>query len=220
MTRLLATDLDGTLVRSDNTLSETTRDSLAAAAAAGFEIVLVTGRPTRWLWEVTQALDYTGIAVTANGALTFDLHSHTVIDEWHLTPETLYETTAILRREFPQVYFGVDSGDTFAHEPGYAHDWQIRPARLPRGISHAPIEVAQLEEILRRPALKLLARIDDCSPDAFLGRATELLGDTVFVTRSSGTALLEISAAGVTKATGLERHCQRLGIAEIGRAHV
>jgi Cof subfamily protein (haloacid dehalogenase superfamily) len=212
MIRLLATDLDGTLVRSDNTVSEASRASLSTAHDAGFGIVLVTGRPTRWLWEIADMIGYTGIAVTANGALTFDLETHTVIDSFPLTAEQLINTTEALRQEFPQVYFGVESGDTFAHEPGYAHDWQINPARDRDGQLSAAPEVADLQDILQRPALKLLARIHDGQPDAFLARATELLGDAVYVTHSARSALLEISAAGVTKASGLRRYCHRLGI--------
>jgi Cof subfamily protein (haloacid dehalogenase superfamily) len=214
MIKLLATDLDGTLVRSDNTVSDGTRASLSAAADAGFGIVLVTGRPTRWLWEIADAIGYTGIAITANGALTFDLSTHTVVDSWHLSAEQLSSTTETLREEFPQVYFGVESGDSFAHEPGYAHDWQISPSQDRDGRPHLAPQVAELEEILQRPALKLLARIHDGEPDVFLARATELLGDAVFVTHSARSALLEISAAGVTKASGLARYCGSVGIAQ------
>ena len=47
--RMLASDLDGTLLRSDNTVSQATRDALAAAESAGLVVAFVTGRPPRWL---------------------------------------------------------------------------------------------------------------------------------------------------------------------------
>ncbi|MDQ1721635.1 MAG: hypothetical protein QOI26_1369, partial [Pseudonocardiales bacterium] len=77
MIKLLASDLDGTLLRSDNTVSQATRDALAAAEAAGLIVVFVTGRPPRWLHEVAEATGHRGVAVSANGALTYDLHTET-----------------------------------------------------------------------------------------------------------------------------------------------
>ena len=50
--RLVATDLDGTLLRSDGSVSERTRAVWAAADEAGIETVLVTARPPRWLHDL------------------------------------------------------------------------------------------------------------------------------------------------------------------------
>ncbi|HEY9372640.1 MAG TPA: HAD hydrolase family protein, partial [Streptomyces sp.] len=47
--RLIATDLDGTLLRDDKSLSARTVAALAAAEAAGIEVFFVTGRPARWM---------------------------------------------------------------------------------------------------------------------------------------------------------------------------
>ena len=66
---LLASDLDGTLLRSDNTVAPATRTALKLAADAGLQVVFVTGRPTRWLWEVADATGYAGVVVAGNGAL-------------------------------------------------------------------------------------------------------------------------------------------------------
>ena len=50
--RLIATDLDGTLLKDDGTVSPRTRAALARAAALGIAIVLVTGRPPRWVRDM------------------------------------------------------------------------------------------------------------------------------------------------------------------------
>jgi Cof subfamily protein (haloacid dehalogenase superfamily) len=214
MIKLLATDLDGTLVRSDNSVSDATRDAIAAAARAGLHIVFVTGRPTRWLWEVSEAAGYTGIVVAANGAITYDLARQTLLNQHVMSPDVVRETTRNLAHEFGGVHFAVDSGDTFAYEPGYAHDWDITPARRPDGRLHPPAVIADLADIIARPCVKLLARVQDADPDSFLSAATQLLGDGVSVTHSAQSALLEISAAGVTKASGLADYSQQLGIAQ------
>ncbi|MEY7975264.1 HAD family hydrolase, partial [Streptomyces pilosus] len=47
--RLIATDLDGTLLRDDKSVSPRTVAALAAAEEAGIEVFFVTGRPARWM---------------------------------------------------------------------------------------------------------------------------------------------------------------------------
>ena len=75
---LIATDLDGTLLRSDGTLSDATRRVLAAVEEAGVPVVFVTGRPVRWmesLWEVVGAH---GLAIVSNGAVLYDVAERAV----------------------------------------------------------------------------------------------------------------------------------------------
>lgn len=210
--RLLATDLDGTLLRSDNTVSDATRDALAAAADQGLDVVFVTGRPTRWLWEVSDATGYTGVVVAANGAMAFDLATETILHEIPLDETTLAAVTADLRDNFDDVFFAVDFGEEFAHEPGYKHDWEITTIRDRHGNPMPYPQAQQLSELVARPALKLLARIQGADPDRFLVDAAELIGDRAYVTRSATSGLLEISAAGVSKAAGLARHCELVGV--------
>ena len=45
--RMAATDLDGTLIRTDGTVSRRTCEAMRAAEDAGIVLVLVTGRPPR-----------------------------------------------------------------------------------------------------------------------------------------------------------------------------
>lgn len=80
MIRLLATDLDGTLLRSDGTVSAHTRAVIGRAAEVGFPVVMVTGRPLRWLPEVAVASGLHGVAVAANGALLYDLDRGEIVD--------------------------------------------------------------------------------------------------------------------------------------------
>ncbi|HEY2042582.1 MAG TPA: HAD-IIB family hydrolase [Jatrophihabitans sp.] len=210
--QLLATDLDGTLLRSDNTVSADTRAALLHAAEVGLRIVLVTGRPTRWLWEVADAAGYLGVVVAANGAMTFDLATATVLHEQLLTPQTLAETTSRLRERFPGIRFAVDFGEDFSYEPGYTHDWEVTTVTDRNGDPMPEPRAAELPELTAQPCVKLLAKVADASPDDFWLTSSALLGNTVTVTRSATRALLEISAPGVTKATGLARYCTQHGV--------
>ncbi|HET6211220.1 MAG TPA: HAD family hydrolase [Jatrophihabitans sp.] len=210
--RLLASDLDGTLLRSDNTVSEATRQALAAAERAGLIIAFVTGRPPRWLHEVAAATGHTGVAIGANGAVTYDLHTETVLIEHQLVPELLDQVTGQLRAAIPQVRFGMEYGQDFAYEPGYRHDWELAPAADGSGRPLPSVRSAPLSELLGKPVIKLLAKGRNLHPDQFMDEVEVLVGDVVTVTRSGHSPLVEISPLGVTKASGLAELAASFGV--------
>ena len=70
--KLIALDLDGTLLDSEKRLSERNRDALAAAAAKGVHIVPTTGRFFGMMPEAIRALPFVRYAITVNGAQVYD----------------------------------------------------------------------------------------------------------------------------------------------------
>ncbi len=101
MAYLVATDLDGTLLRGDFTVSQRTRQALQDASAAGVEVVYATGRPPRWLPEVYETTGFMPITVCANGALT--LRGDEVLDVVAIPApvvEQLYELLSAHEVEF------------------------------------------------------------------------------------------------------------------------
>jgi Cof subfamily protein (haloacid dehalogenase superfamily) len=210
--KLVATDLDGTLLHSDGTVSDRSRAALKAAADAGLVVVFVTGRPPRWLDVLVEETGYVGVAVGANGAVLYDMTTEEVISAHTLDEALMAELGAALRTEFPRVQFAVEYGAGFAAEPGYVHDWQINPPYDRRGVAIAQPRVGELAEIITEPAVKLLAKDREVDADLFLAAATALVGGRATITHSSSFGLLEISAPGVTKATGLAEVADRHGI--------
>jgi Cof subfamily protein (haloacid dehalogenase superfamily) len=210
--RMLATDLDGTLLRSDNTVSEDTRKALAEAEQRGLLVAFVTGRPPRWLHEVAAATGHRGIAIGANGAVTYDLHTESLLAEHSIGVPTLNAVTSVLRKAIPEIRFAVEYGLDFAFEPDYRHDWELIPTADRSGRSIPVATKAELTALLVKPAVKLLGKARDLDPDEFMDRVEALVGDQVTVTRSGHSALVEISAAGVTKATGLAHLAESHGI--------
>lgn len=200
---MVATDLDGTLLRSDGSVSPRSRAALRAAHDAGLLVAFVTGRPPRWLDDVIEASGHLGVAVGANGAVLYDMATEKVLAAHWLDTDQLTALTTELRREFPAVCFAVEYGDGFGAEPEYVHDWAINPVKDRRGRPLAEPLVAPLDRIISRPAVKLLAKDHAADVDAFLASVDELLAGRASVTHSSTIGLLEIAAPGITKATGL-----------------
>ncbi|MER6238826.1 Cof-type HAD-IIB family hydrolase [Streptomyces clavifer] len=211
VTRLIATDLDGTLLRDDKTLSDRTIAALAAAEEAGIEVFFVTGRPARWMDVVSAHVHGHGMAICANGAAVADLRADGRLIEVHpLEREVALEVVRILREVAPGTSFAVELTTGIHYEPAYP------PFHLDPGATVAVAEKLLHEEApgTGAPVLKVLAHHPELAPDAFLAMARESAADRASVTRSSPTALLEISGAGVSKARTLAACCAERGIAQ------
>jgi Cof subfamily protein (haloacid dehalogenase superfamily) len=203
--RVVALDLDGTTVRSDGRIGERTQAALRRVEAVGVTVMAVTGRPPRWMHGVLDALGPAGLAVCANGAVVVDLADGRVVEERLLEPGVLRRLIAELGAAIPDLRFAVErpSADGFAHEPGYQPRWSADAQVLD---SRA--------ELFRGPAVKLLARHESLDADDLLAAARAVVAaEAATLTHSSRDGLLEISAAGVSKATTLARLCDRRGIA-------
>lgn len=79
MIRLLAIDIDGTLLDSRGQLPEVHREAVAAAAARGVAIALVTGRAYHFTHDVTRALGLPVTVIVNNGAVVKDPGGTTLI---------------------------------------------------------------------------------------------------------------------------------------------
>lgn len=200
--RLVATDLDGTLVHSDGTVTPRTRAALAAAEEAGITVVFVTGRPLRWAREVFEHVGPHGLAIISNGALVWDVAGDRAALERPIPSGAGREVARLLRAAVPGTAYAVETAAGIALEPQFMERYPV-PAQARR---------APAEHLFDDPVLKLLARHEELSPQDFWDRAERAAGHLVEITWSSAGALLEMSAAGVTKATTLERLCASLGV--------
>ncbi len=207
--RLIATDLDGTLLRDDKSLSPRTVAALAAAEEAGIEVFFVTGRPARWMGVVSDHVHGHGLAICANGAAVVDLHAGPEFVQVRALPrEAANSVVQALRAAAPGTSFAVELTTGINYEPEYPPFFQDPGAK-----------VATAEKLLHEdtddsaaPVLKLLAHHTDLDPDAFLALARSAAGAYASITRSSPTSLLEISGQGVSKASTLALCCAERGI--------
>ena len=203
--KLIATDLDGTIVAHYGFISDRTKIAFAAAHAAGIHIYFITGRPIRWMKEIKDNFNF-GLGVCGNGALLYDFINEKVLEEWSFSIEAQLETVKRLRQVIPPVSFATEIGEDFLREKKYVPRWDI-------GEDNVGVDL--IEEVITAPALKMLARCSDgeFSSDEMLALASKALEGIATVTHSNSTdSLLEISAVGVSKGATLSKVAGRLGL--------
>ncbi|KZO59756.1 hypothetical protein HMPREF3086_15155 [Dietzia sp. HMSC21D01] len=197
---LVATDVDGTLIGSDDLVPAANLAVVEDLVADGATFVLATGRPPRWLAQVVDQLPVAPLAVCANGAVIMDSGSGEFLETSLLDPDTLAAIDEVLRERLPgsgiaAERLGADAADAdFVASPDYEHAW-IHPEHLEVG--HA--------EVLSEPVLKLLARVPGMPSADMLAALRGEVDHLADVTYSTTNGLIEFAARGVTKASGLAR---------------
>lgn len=200
--RLAAIDLDGTLLRSDATVSERSREALAGAQARGLTIVFVTARHPGSVVPIAREAGVGGYAICSNGATVFDLDAGRVVRERVIESEIAARLVRALRERVPGVLFAVESRAEMAFEPMFqAWDWEP-----PEGT-----RFADALELVADPITRLIARHADYELDVLAALVRELAGDSADVV-VPGMWTVELSAVGVSKASALAELCEELGL--------
>lgn len=203
MPRLVATDLDGTLLHTDGTVTARTREVLEELDRRGVPVVFVTGRPLRWMEALWTDVGGHGLAICSNGGIVYDVSRHQVRSARTIAPATVVQVGDLLRGVLPGTTFAVEKTDGFAREESF----------LPRVAPPHAVPVGTLTDIADDSVVKLLARHDTRDPESFWAHVEEAVGHLVTTTWSSSSALVEMSAHGVTKASTLELLCREMGVA-------
>ena len=207
---LVASDVDGTLLDDDETITGRTREAVRAAVAGGVEFVLATGRPPRWIAPVVDALGFAPMAVCSNGAVIYDPAEDRIITARTLSVGVLAELAEIATRAIPGAGLAVQRVGRSAHDtatpqfvssPGYEHAW-LNPDNT---------EVSQ-EDLLSAPAIKLLIRKAGAQSSDMVAELTKHIGIEGDLTYSTNNGLVEVVPLGISKATGVDEVARPLGI--------
>ncbi len=201
--RLIATDLDGTLLRPDGSVSERTRRVLTALAGVGIELVLVTARPPRWVHAFADVVGAHGIVICCNGAFFYDVPRRTVLRAHGMPPSLVRAIAGDLRAALPGVGFAAELPEGMRMEREYP---VVHQEDIPADGAYWPVDA------VARPVGKLLARSLQVPEAEFLSRVALVVGGRAEVTHSGFCGLAEIGPLGVTKASSLGEWCTERGI--------
>ena len=195
--RVVATDCDGTLLRSDGTVSGLTREVLDRCAEAGVLVVLVTARPPRWMHELGD-LGVTGLALCGNGAFTYDVARREVVGHRLMDAELTGALLGEIKDGLPGAQLATESLRGFAREPSFE-----------RANERADGEwlVGALDELASEPAGKILVWHTDWPTEQISARVAQIVGERAEVAHSGAIQMAEVTARGVTKAVALSTWC-------------
>jgi Cof subfamily protein (haloacid dehalogenase superfamily) len=206
--RLLATDLDGTLLGPGGSLSDRNIDALRAAHVAGWYVVIASGRPP---FMVSELVERIGPGVThgvlANGSIVCTFPDQRTLRAVKFDASVAVDTVRTLRvhAELGDGFgFALATDAGFAHEPGFA---ERMPA--PQEIPPAPDALAAADGAAE--AIKLMVFHRRMNAHTLLEVLPSVLGDGLSVTHM-GADCVEVGPAGIDKGTGLRFLCDHLGV--------
>ena len=203
--KIIASDLDGTIVADYGYISDRTKSAFAAAHNLGIHIYFATGRPIRWMKEIKENFAF-GLGICGNGAMIYDFINEKILEQWLISIDKQFEIVYRMRKAIPTVSFAVEIDEHFHREQHYIPRWDT---------GQDDVGEQRIEDVMKKPALKLMARCSngELTSDEMLVRANEAISDIATVTHSNAhESLLEISALGISKGSTLAKVSQRLGI--------
>lgn len=202
---MIATDLDRTLLADAKTVSARTLRALADARAAGVAVVAVTARPPRVFEEWRELAKHLDAAICANGAYTCAPGTGAVETVRPVDVEVVAVAVKAMRVAVPTAAFAVETGHTVIAEPAY--QWVDR-------VGERKTTMASFEAVLAtaEPIVKLLVHDPTDHAEAMTAAIRDAGVAGVEVSYSGGGGLVEVSAAGVSKASGLADWCRGRGI--------
>lgn len=201
--KLVATDLDGTLLRSDDTVSERTREALAAVTAAGAAHIIVTGRAVPWTRHILDDLGYEGLAVCGQGAQVYHAGEHRLLTSVTLDRQLAGLALSKIEAELGPLALAA-SRDGLEGEVIVGPGYQVGEGHLPA------VPFTDVAELWAAPLNKVYVQHPGLSDDELAAVARTVAGDLVGVTMA-GEGIVELLPLGLSKATGLSLAARRLG---------
>ena len=203
-TRLVALDVDGTLMSYDGVISAEVRQGVAALVEADVHVVVATGRAVHSATSVAADLGLTtGYVVASNGAVTARLDpdepgGYALVRTVTFDPGPALRTLAL---ELPDALFAVeDLGVGF-----------LVSQPFPQNELTGEQTVATLEELASAPATRVVVRAPDSTPEEFHA-LVERVGLREVTYAVGWSAWLDLTPGGVTKASALEDVRRELGV--------
>lgn len=220
--KLLATDLDGTFLNSNGSVTPENRAAITRAIQNNLEVVFVTGRPARWLKGVADAANHFNTIIGANGAFIADLEKQIVVQTNPINSEALGNVAERILQKHSDAVFAIErafvgmpipksicsdyetmhvtnlSDFEYAISPGYEVVWK-NVDEIPVAPTDVLLAKPDITKVLVKPGIP-----QGWNPDSWLAEINGIVNGEVQTTHASEHVVLaELSALGITKATGL-----------------
>jgi len=214
--KLVALDIDGTLLIPDlehgfstEVVTAPVTAAVLDAARAGAHIVLASGRAPLSMAGVADRLGLTQLVEELTGQQLHIVASNGSVVVRHAPMEMIHEVTFDAAEAVRTVLAHVPAAAVAVEEHGIGY----RVNRLfPPGELDGEMIICDIDEMIAGPVSRVIIRDPDSTSEDFVNLAKQLglHGTNYFI---GWTAWLDLAPEGVSKASGLEWVCQRLGVA-------
>jgi Cof subfamily protein (haloacid dehalogenase superfamily) len=205
--RLVASDLDGTLIAHGTVVSERTVDVLRAVSKRGVEVVAVTGRSH---WSAVNILRPVGCIrwiICSNGATVYDFEAEAVVQQRPLSDRHVADVVTRLAEAFPTAGFAWESAHGIFHSERWIRNRQATDARFVADKDRPPRSLTPEDG----PILKLMVAHHELTTYDWLDALCHHMPDGVNVS-TSGASFVEVTRADANKGDALRHLCQELGV--------
>jgi Cof subfamily protein (haloacid dehalogenase superfamily) len=203
MIRLVAIDVDDTLITDELTIPQATSQAIAKALAKGVEVTLATGRMYRSALPYAVELNLTGPLIAYNGAMI-----KTVAGEelYHcpIPAETVRDLASFCQDQQLTLQVYIDDV-LYVEEINEYVDYYMSIASVPA------IPVGPLNDFIAKGSTKALVVGQPSLLDKVQPQLAEAFGGLIEVVRSK-PAYIEMTRRGISKAHALEQLAQRYGL--------
>jgi HAD superfamily hydrolase (TIGR01484 family) len=200
--KLVALDLDGTVVPYDTFDAPTprVRAAVAAVLAAGVPVIVATGRAVWGAMPTAAALGLDGVElVCSNGALVYDAGARRILHQITFDPGP---AAFALAERIPGAGFAVESGaDGFRHTRAFRRDF---PGEF--------LDEVELAELVSRPTTRMVCRADQHAPAEAAALAAEVLAGTPYGWDVGYSSWIDVMPPQVSKASGVALVAADLGV--------
>lgn len=217
--RLVASDIDGTILRSDQRISDRTVEAIRDLRRRGIQFALCTGRSMEGASKIMKRLDlYDGMSgiISINGLMRSHYPYEVRVTEAALTEMQLRELSEIATRFYLGILYCFDEEFFFAMDTRSYADYRqaLNLENLRYFADHLPVHrITGLSEVLaRRNQLRKVVFVQ-YPPylTLILPRIRKIL-EPAYDLMMVGSGWGEVMPPGVSKATGLAAYAQQLGI--------
>jgi Cof subfamily protein (haloacid dehalogenase superfamily) len=197
--KIVALDVDGTMVDWENRMTDTVREAVHAIKDSGVHVVISTGRAIPGVLDAARNLRLDdGIAVGSNGAV---VHTYSPVEVVHTVTFDASEAVRRVLEHIPDALVAVEEVGTGYRISAPFPEWEI----------DGTVTIQTVDELVAEPVTRVIIRAPEHDVEEF-GRLVHGLGLNEVNYNIGYTAWLDIAPDGVSKASGLEVVCERLGV--------
>ena len=203
--RLVAVDLDGTLLDGDKRIAAETLDAVLRLPERGVRFVIASARPPRSVKHIYEKLQLDTLQINYNGALIWDEPRHVAVDHRPLSGELVLEIIRFARRIDERTLVTCEILDRW-HTDRVDNTYTTATGEM-----FKPDVIAPVESYCCGDVTKLLLLGPGEAISAMRPQVVARFGEEINLV-STDSELLQIMAKGVSKAAALRRLVAEYGV--------